>query len=554
MFRVLRLLILLLVVFLTGTLAAAQEVATECPQLVQTAVQAVGDHCAALGRNQACYGNLTLQVEPLNDESLEFDSPGDIISVTRIRNLTLSQLNETVPEWGVALMQLQANLPDTLPGQNVTVVLFGETRLEAVPTPLQLTVTVSAQNDINVRREPSQQAEVLTTLASGSQITASGRSAEGDWLRLALPDGAIGWAAAFLFSSDADLNTLSVVGTDSPVSYAPMQAFYFSSGLGSAPCVEAPQNGMLIQTPQGASTVTLYINGVTIALGSTAFIQGRIPGVMRVQIIEGAAEVTALGETLSVPAGTKALINLDASGNPAGAPVGPFPYEASDWGTLPLALLPRAIEIAAPQDAPCLITAATAVNTRSGPGTNYPLAEGMVAEETVNAIGRAYGSDTYIWWELAEGRWVRSDVVEDQGSCMTLPLETDIPAAPTSSGGGTGGGAGGGSLEIGMSSFGTGTCSPSDIAYGTELTIEFGAHYSWTTEQEARDAAAAPVWGMAVNGQGLPLLYTETLPNPGGTGYLNIFHFQWGTPDPGVYSLQNTEPVGNQYCTVTITP
>ena len=30
-----------------------------------------------------------------------------------------------------------------------------------------------------------------------------------------------------------------------------MQAFYFRSGIGDAPCAEAPNSGILIQTPEG---------------------------------------------------------------------------------------------------------------------------------------------------------------------------------------------------------------------------------------------------------------------------------------------------------------
>lgn len=109
---------------------AAQDDSADCPGIVQDAVDAVSDLCRDTGRNQVCYGNLTLVAEPQPEVTdLEFDSPGDIDDVVKIRSLTLSAMDEAVPEWGVTLMRLQADLPDTLPGQNVTVLLFGNAEI-----------------------------------------------------------------------------------------------------------------------------------------------------------------------------------------------------------------------------------------------------------------------------------------------------------------------------------------------------------------------------------------------------------------------------------------
>ena len=44
--------------------------------------------------------------------------------------LTASALNLVDEEWGVAVFKLQATLPRTVPGQNVTFLLFGNTSLE----------------------------------------------------------------------------------------------------------------------------------------------------------------------------------------------------------------------------------------------------------------------------------------------------------------------------------------------------------------------------------------------------------------------------------------
>ena len=120
---------LLAVLFTVSGAVSAQD--TACPVIVSDALAAVDSACEATGRNQACYGNVTLAAEAqAGVDDLVFETPGDIVNVANIRSLALSPMDETVPEWGVSLMQLQANLPDTLPGQNVTVLLFGDVAIE----------------------------------------------------------------------------------------------------------------------------------------------------------------------------------------------------------------------------------------------------------------------------------------------------------------------------------------------------------------------------------------------------------------------------------------
>lgn len=118
--------ILLLVPPSTG-LAQEDE---DCPTLVMDAVSLVSEICDDTGRNEACYGNLTLIAEPQEGVTdLIFENPGDRVSVADIKTLRLSEMDTDVPEWGVGLMRLQANLPDTLPGQNVMVLLFGNVQI-----------------------------------------------------------------------------------------------------------------------------------------------------------------------------------------------------------------------------------------------------------------------------------------------------------------------------------------------------------------------------------------------------------------------------------------
>ena len=96
------------------------------PQVVQ-ALSRVQTICSATARNQACYGNALIEAE-LTQQDAPFAQAGDIMPFVNLRSLRLLA-NAMTGDYGVALLQLQANLPDTLPGQNVTFLLFGNAEL-----------------------------------------------------------------------------------------------------------------------------------------------------------------------------------------------------------------------------------------------------------------------------------------------------------------------------------------------------------------------------------------------------------------------------------------
>lgn len=101
-----------------------------CPATVDEAILALNDICFSVGRNQACYGNGDIVAIPQSGTTINFGVPGDTALVDDIQSMSLSPFEVGVEEWGIALLVLQADLPDTLPGQNVTMLLFGDVSLE----------------------------------------------------------------------------------------------------------------------------------------------------------------------------------------------------------------------------------------------------------------------------------------------------------------------------------------------------------------------------------------------------------------------------------------
>ena len=114
---------------LLGSVSIALAQVETCPVLVQEALTAAETLCSPTERNEACYGNVQIDVE-LNNTALPFANQGDIIPLSAIETLKLAGLNTDDGTWGVALLRVQANIPDSIPGQNVTFLLFGESEME----------------------------------------------------------------------------------------------------------------------------------------------------------------------------------------------------------------------------------------------------------------------------------------------------------------------------------------------------------------------------------------------------------------------------------------
>lgn len=566
--------------FLSILLAAALAAATapsalraqsgeSCPALVEAALSAVDESCAAAGRNQACYGHVSAAAETFPAAAVRFDEPGDIADLTPIRRLSLSAMDEADGLWGVAVLRIQADLPDTLPGQNVTFLLFGDVDLRAEPPTPVLPATITASGSVNVRQTPSATGAVTVSLPPDSHLLVAGQDASGDWLRVRLPEsGQLGWLSAGLVTFDAEDGNLPVVRPNEPV-FGPIQAFYLQTGLGAPACVQAPPDGLLIQTPSGAGPVTLRVNETTVELGSTIFLQAQPGGNLVIRVVEGRARVTAFGVTRTVPAGARVVVPLDDDGAASGPPALPEPYDADALAALPVRSLPDPVTVAAPADpadlstadssAPaveraCTVTAGATVNLRGGPGTAY--ARAGTLSGSASPDGQAEGTDGFTWWHFPEDTWVRADVVQADGDCEQLPVVTDLPPVPTPAPASSGGGSSSPNLVY----LGLNECIQSRPLYvGDSVQVAFGSGYC-TTEAEAAAIGIAGPNSLSVNGQPLPI-WTEPAPCipenwNGDTGFHYHVNASWVAPAPGEYTFTGSSPYGQPTgaCTYTVLP
>ncbi|HRF98008.1 MAG TPA: hypothetical protein PLZ51_22535, partial [Aggregatilineales bacterium] len=267
---------MIVTLLLLPSIVIAQALATTCPDIVNTAIQAADELCEGLERNSICYGNFKLDATPQDGvDNFYFERVGDIAPVNDLARLEMSPMKEDAGEWGVAVMALQANLPNTLPGQNVTFILFGDVTLENATTQEQV--------------------------ENGE--------------------------------------------------FSPMQAFYLTTGIGESNCAEAPESGMLVQTPKGVGEVNFVVNGVEIAMGSTVFFQASADTQLTATTVEGSAVLTVDEKSSTVLAGTRfgvSLLEEEFLSTPN------FPESYQDdvqrLAVLPLNLLEREINIHPPFD------------------------------------------------------------------------------------------------------------------------------------------------------------------------------------------------------------
>lgn len=364
----LRYLVWVALCLLSVAVAAAQELT--CPDIVQQALAATDAACSDVGRNQACYGNINLEAIPQEGISFEFSQPGDLVDVAGVQTLALSPLDEQAAIWGVAVMKVQANLPDTLPGQNVTFLLFGDVEItnavtpggveDVADAPAGVTLDVTVNSVAPLMASLTDMSQMPEMLDAGTTAIANGREFTGQMVHIQLEDGRSGWTLIAMVDIDGDISTLPEIDLMSEITgevapsepeLNPMQAFYFKSGLNDAPCAEAPDSGILIQTPEGQGKISLTVNGAEIQLGSTAYVQAQPGEDMTVSVVEGQGIVTADGETVVVPAGMMTTLPLDENLEADGPPTEPEPYDDSRLGVLPVNSLPRTFTIAPPLEA-----------------------------------------------------------------------------------------------------------------------------------------------------------------------------------------------------------
>jgi hypothetical protein len=307
-----QLLLILVVVGLgTSLVVMAQNDTAMCPALVEKALAEITDNCGGMQRNTACYGFNRVDATFVSETPDNFFSqPADRAELITLDTIQNAPLNVELNRWGITLMTVQANIPNTLPGQAVVFMLIGDVEVKnAVPADSAFEgvdpVTVTTLVNANLRSFPSLNANVVSSVPIETDLQADGLSPDSDWLRVLGSTGPA-WISRSLVSSDADLSTLPAITEETR---SPMQAFYFTTGYGQPNCEEAPPSLLLVQGPEHIA-VDINANGADIQIGSTIVLKMLENGQMQLMVISGTAYV----DGLSIPAGFTATVQINDDG------------------------------------------------------------------------------------------------------------------------------------------------------------------------------------------------------------------------------------------------
>ncbi len=371
---------------------------TTCP-IIEAAYSAIENACGTTGRFEACYGGGEVMITPRTaDIAPIFQQAGDVISLFDAREFVLNATDST---WPALQMNIRANLPNTQPESNITLLAFGTVQLQnnAPLPPLMFPVTIN--EGLNVRGGPSTNYPIVAGISGGETATAIGRNRNGDWFNVILPTGVMGWIYAPATSHSGDPQALENTPPRDEL-MTPMQSLSLSSGTASI-CDTEQTGGILLQTPVELPA-TILINGVQLELDGTAHLYTAEQN-LYIQLLSGLANVAVGGVSVSLVGGQMTDVPLALDGSAGAPPSPPQGFERESLAHLPLLALPQPITLAS---AP----------TPTPPPAVAPVEDGAAPAEDAASETTAEAPDPTAATGIA-GNWYHTDV-DGSNVAMTI--------------------------------------------------------------------------------------------------------------------------------------
>jgi hypothetical protein len=378
---------------LFGTTTLAQGV---CGELVTRALDKTSANCKNPIPNTVCYGNGLIFAQAQTGASLTFATDGDTAPIDAFAGITHSPLDEVAQLWGVSLMSLQANIPDTSPGQVVQIIVFGNVEVSDVQQSAfrfttgvgTSTCTTAPANGIMVRT-PEGVAEVTLTINEVDITMGSTAFMEAnltDGMTVTMLDG---------------VARLKVANVTQPVSF---------SQQSNIPLGQFGQNLVPTAPPSPAQTWDAAKVSKVFTVYNTLNQLG--------------TEAVAIGQA------GPGRPNTTTQPSPTFIPIAQPTFMAQPTLTL----------------APCMIVAtSSSVITRVGPGYNRGSFIYLTPNKPITVTGKKFVGDD-LWWQLNKFEvsssaasvielWVAESDVIEQGDCGFV-IDVDAPpiisAPPTS--------------------------------------------------------------------------------------------------------------------------
>ncbi len=409
-----------------------------CVSLAEAAFSAL-ESCANADGNTACYA-MAAEV----DGEAAFTQIGDTVALTDFSTLTTKPLDLTLPEWGMARVNVHANVPLNVSRTGLTFVLIGDATLEnaVAPTdafmpaePIRLQTLVGA----NLRSFPSTDGRIVESAPAGMELLADGRNAAGDWVRVTFGE-TIAWVSTSIVVT-LDSGLISDLPVLSAEARTPMQAFHYRNATGGSECTEDSPSMLTIQAPDGV-TGNVTANGTEIQFSDTIALRTLPGGVMQLVVLQGSA--TTDGITLAEGFTINMQLNADETA-PAGAWTGFRPISGDEQAffsvleLMPEAGLYRAVTVPTQDEITATLRTVNAGVTGSANATVASAAASSCDgfRPTSPLDGLAFGATDFYWDGAAEATEYRVNIYRDGelARSETIDAFTTTTAIDTSSNG-----------------------------------------------------------------------------------------------------------------------
>jgi len=294
-----------------------------CPAMVNQALAQVGNNCANLSGNTACYGFGGVNALLSENSTVTFAQPADRVALNEINGLRTTPLNADTGSLGVALLNVTADgaLANGLNVGDVKYVLFGEVELSNVVgventflLPANAPMFVTTQSAA-LRISPGASAPQVIEVAAGSEVVVTGVTPDSAWMH-ANWDMYSAWLPRTAFDATADISMLPLVNADGRY---PMQAFQFTTVDETVPgCESLPPSLLILQAPRNVA-VDVLANGARIRFTNTIFLRTTREYVMEIINISGDVTTNVgLSNQTTFRAGGALAAPLNATGRVEG--------------------------------------------------------------------------------------------------------------------------------------------------------------------------------------------------------------------------------------------
>lgn len=303
--------ILPLVLLISSTIYAQP---SACETLIHQAFDTLSQTCGDAGGSSACFGNSASAA--VADGAGSFAQPGDRLDLSVVQSIRTLPLDTNVNQWGLAMLNVQANVPLALSTTGLRYVMVGDTEIanavapENAFQPVQ-PITVTPLVAANLRSGPSTDAQVLVSAPVGTELLADALNADGAWLRV-LNQGETSWVSRQIVAAkEGDIGSLPNVNSDTRTL---MQSFYLRTNPATPECTNLLPSMLIIQAPPGLNA-TITVNGVNIRFSGVIALRVTADNNLQLFALSGGAST----DGVSVPAGFTLYIPLVEGGREAAA-------------------------------------------------------------------------------------------------------------------------------------------------------------------------------------------------------------------------------------------